>query len=179
MAYIGNSPANVGNYQVIDDISGSFNGSQTSFALASGGASMSPAKSSQLIINISGVMQQPDDSGTNGFLVNSTNIVFSSAPLAADTFWGVYQGQSVDIGTPSDNVVDTAHVKDGAITAAKIDAAVELGGPSLGTSSIIRTNAQTISENITIPSTSNGMSAGPITIADTYTVIVNGNWTII
>ena len=209
MAYIGNSPANVGNYQLLDDISGSFNGSQTSFALASGGAAMTPAKSSQLLINISGVMQQPDDSGTNGFLVNATNIVFSSAPLAADTFWGVYQGQSVDIGVVSndtiataqirdaqvtvakmavnsidsdqyvDGSIDTAHVADGAITAAKIDSAVELGGPSLGTSSVIRTNAQTISENITIPSTSNGMSAGPITIANTYTVTVNGNWTII
>ena len=53
------------------------------------------------------------------------------------------------------------------------------GGPSLGANSIIRTNAQTISENITIPSTSNGMSAGPITIADTYTVTVSGNWSII
>jgi len=209
MAYIGNSPANVGNYQLLDDISGSFNGSQTSFALASGGAAMTPAKSSQLLINISGVMQQPDDSGTNGFLVNATNIVFSSAPLAADTFWGVYLGQSVDVGTVSndtiataqirdaqvtvakmavnsidsdqyvDGSIDTAHVADGAITAAKIDSAVELGGPSLGTSSVIRTNAQTISENITIPSTSNGMSAGPITIADTYTVLVNGYWTII
>ena len=178
MAYIGNSPANVGNYQVIDDISGSFNGSQTSFALASGGASMTPAKSSQLIINISGVMQQPDDSGTNGFLVNATNIVFSSAPLANDTFWGVYQGQSVDIGTPSDDVVDTAHMKDGAITVAKIDSGVI--PPSLGTNAVIRTNAQTISENITIPSTSNGISAGPIiTIADGYTLTVNGYWTII
>jgi hypothetical protein len=209
MAYIGNSPANVGNYQLIDNISGSFNGSQTSFALASGGAAMTPAKSSQLLINISGVMQQPDDSGTNGFLVNATNIVFSSAPLAADTFWGVYLGQSVDVGTVSndtiatahikaaqitvakmavnsidsdqyvDGSIDTVHVADGAITAAKIDSAVELGGPSLGTSSVIRTNAQTISENITIPSTSNGMSAGPITIANTYTVTVNGYWTII
>ena len=122
MAYIGNSPANVGNYQIIDDISGSFDGSQTSFALASGGASMTPTKSSQLIVNISGVVQQPDDSATHGFLVNSNNIVFSSAPLAADTFWGVYQGQSVDIGTPSDDVVDTIHIKDGAITGAKIAA---------------------------------------------------------
>ena len=79
----------------------------------------------------------------------------------------------------SDNAVNTAEVADGAITAAKIDSAVELGGPSLGTSSIIRTNAQTISENITIPSTSNGMSAGPITIADGYTVTVNGNWSVV
>jgi hypothetical protein len=77
------------------------------------------------------------------------------------------------------NAVTTTRILDGAVTAAKIDSNVELGGPSLGTSSVIRTNAQTISENITIPSTSNGMSAGPITIADTYTVTVNGNWTII
>ena len=53
------------------------------------------------------------------------------------------------------------------------------GGPSLGTDSIIRTNAQTISENITIGSTTNGMSAGPITIADSYTVTVNGNWSVV
>jgi len=56
---------------------------------------------------------------------------------------------------------------------------ITAGGPSLGTNSIIRTNAQTISENITIPSTTNGMSAGPITIADTKTVTVNGNWSIV
>jgi len=51
--------------------------------------------------------------------------------------------------------------------------------PSLGLSSIIRTNAQTINENITIPSTTNGMTAGPITIASTKTVTVSGNWSIV
>ena len=75
--------------------------------------------------------------------------------------------------------VTSGGILDNTITAADINSAVELGGPSLGTSSVIRTNAQTISENITIPSTSNGMSAGPITIADTYTVTVSGNWSII
>ena len=56
---------------------------------------------------------------------------------------------------------------------------ITAGGPSLGTNSIIRTNAQTISENITIGSTTNGMSVGPITIADGYTVTVNGNWSVV
>ena len=51
--------------------------------------------------------------------------------------------------------------------------------PSLGISSIIRTNAQTINEDITISSTTNGMSAGPITIASTKTVTVNGNWSVV
>tara|TARA_R110002167_G_scaffold2241_4_gene11551 strand:+ start:246 stop:500 length:255 start_codon:yes stop_codon:yes gene_type:complete len=75
--------------------------------------------------------------------------------------------------------ITSANILDGTIVAADINSSVELGGPSLGASSIIRTNAQTISENITIPSTTNGMSAGPITIADSYTVTVNGNWSIV
>jgi len=75
--------------------------------------------------------------------------------------------------------VGTSDLEDGSVTAAKINSSVALGGPSLGAASIIRTNALTISENITIPSTSNGMSAGPITIADGYTVTVNGTWSIV
>ena len=75
--------------------------------------------------------------------------------------------------------ITTNEILDGTITANDINSAVELGGPSLGASSVIRTNAQTISENITIPSSSNGMSAGPITIADGYTVTVNGNWSVV
>jgi len=77
------------------------------------------------------------------------------------------------------SAITTAKVADGAITAAKINSAVALGGPSLGTASIIRTNANTISENITIPANTNGMSAGPITIADGNTIILNGTWSIV
>ena len=105
MAYIGNSPANVGNYQIVDDISSSFNGSLTSFALASGSVTITPAKSGQLLVGVNGVMQEPDDTGTNGFKVSGSNIVFSSAPESGDSFWGVYQGQNVDIGTPSTDTV--------------------------------------------------------------------------
>jgi len=120
MAYIGNSPANVGNYQIVDDISGSFNGSTTSFALASGSITITPAKSGQLLVGVNGVMQQPDDTGTNGFKVSGSNVVFSSAPASGDTFWAVYQGQAVDVGTPSAGTVDTTQLADGAVTAAKI-----------------------------------------------------------
>ena len=81
--------------------------------------------------------------------------------------------------TISGNGITTNEILNDTILAADINSGVELGGPSLGASSVIRTNAQTISENITIASTSNGMSAGPITIADGYTVTVNGNWSIV
>lgn len=51
--------------------------------------------------------------------------------------------------------------------------------PYLGDNSIIRTNATTIAANITIPSGTNGMSAGPITIASGVVVTVTGDWSIV
>jgi hypothetical protein len=104
MAYIGNSPANVGSYQEVDTIS-TFNGSLTSFALTAGSSAISPAKSGQLLVSLNGVMQEPDDTGTNGFKVSGSNIVFSSAPATGSTFWAMFQGNNVDVGTPSAGVV--------------------------------------------------------------------------
>ena len=51
--------------------------------------------------------------------------------------------------------------------------------PYLGSNSIIRTNANNIAENITIDSSTNGMSAGPIEIDSGFTVTVNGEWSIV
>tara|TARA_B100000676_G_C17817901_1_gene701025 strand:- start:540 stop:848 length:309 start_codon:yes stop_codon:yes gene_type:complete len=81
----------------------------------------------------------------------------------------------------ADDGITTAKIADDAVTAAKIDDAVELGGPSLGTSSVIRTNANTISENITFASNTNGMSAGTITIASgsTVTIASGTTWIIV
>jgi hypothetical protein len=60
------------------------------------------------------------------------------------------------------------------------------GGPSLGEESVVRTNNDAISENITIGPTAgdeftNGMSVGPIEIENTYTVTVEstGAWSIV
>ena len=109
----------------------------------------------------------------------SANAV-TTAKIAGDAVDGTkIADDSIDSEHYANASIDTAHVADGAITAAKIDSAVELGGPSLGASSIIRTNALTISENITIPATSSGASFGPISVADGYTVSVAGYWSII
>ena len=60
------------------------------------------------------------------------------------------------------------------------------GGPSLGEKSIIRTNDTTISENLTVGATAgsefaNGMTVGPVEIANGYTVTVEttGAWSIV
>jgi len=59
----------------------------------------------------------------------------------------------------------------GDVLASALDNAIG-GGPSLGTNSVIRTNAKTIAENITFAGTENGMSTGPITVNSGYTVTV-------
>ena len=48
-----------------------------------------------------------------------------------------------------------------------------------GLNAIMRTNAQTISENLSVASTVNAQTTGPITIADGYTVTVLGYWTVV
>ena len=92
MAYIGNTLRTAQpNYQIIDDISSTFDGSRTSFALQVGGATPAPFPVSQqhCLISVGGVIQQPDPTGTDGFLLSGSNIVFSSAPAAGQDFFGV------------------------------------------------------------------------------------------
>ena len=104
-----------------------------------------------LIVSISGVKQS-----VNSYAVTGTLLDFGAGnppPAGTNTLEVVYLGLKADPSPIQDQ--------------------------TLGTNAIMRTNAQTISENITIGSTTNGMSAGPITIADGYTVTVNGNWSVI
>jgi hypothetical protein len=77
--------------------------------------------------------------------------------------------------------VGTSELEDGSVTAAKINSAVALGGPSLGTASIVRTNAQVINEDITIPSSTNASTIGDITVnaGKTVTVSSGSTWVIL
>ena len=79
----------------------------------------------------------------------------------------------------ADDAVTVAKIADDAVTAAKIHDDVALGGPSLGTSSVMRTNANSISENITVPINTNAMSVGPMTLAVGNTITINGVYTVI
>ena len=72
----------------------------------------------------------------------------------------------------ADGTVVAAEIADSAVTAVKIHPDVVLGGPSRGTLSVIRTNANTIGENITFAANTNGTSAGPITINSGFTVTI-------
>jgi len=89
--------------------------------------------------------------------------------------------ESVGTSDLEDGSVTTAKVVDGAITAAKINSSVALGGPSLGTNSVIRTNAKVINENITFTGAENGMTIGPITVnaGKTVTVASGSTWVVL
>ena len=91
MPYIGNTIRAADDYRLIDDISSSFNGSTTSFALQVAGSAPVPFPKSpqQVLISVNGVIQEPDPSGSSGFNLVGTNLVFSSAPTNGHAFFGI------------------------------------------------------------------------------------------
>ena len=44
---------------------------------------------------------------------------------------------------------------------------------------VIKTNRNNIGKNVSIPTGTNGLSTGPISINNGFTVTVNGEWTIV
>jgi hypothetical protein len=92
VAYIGNDlQVAFQSYKNIDDISGLFDGVITSFPLTVNGTTPVPLpiNSQQCTISVGGVIQKPDDTGTEGFRLVGSNIEFSSAPNIGEDFFGV------------------------------------------------------------------------------------------
>ena len=88
MPYIGRGLGPTGAFRILDDVSGSFNGSTTTFALSSGNTALTIGLPQTLVIAVDGVVQEP---GT-AYTISGSNIVFAAAPQAAATFWGVELG---------------------------------------------------------------------------------------
>ena len=142
MAYIGKTPL-VGNYSKIDDISSSFNGSDTSFTLQSGGVNIVPQNEQSIIISISGVVQEPN----TAYTVSGSTITFTGTPASTDTFFGVVLGNTLDIGTPSDATVSAAKLS----------------------SSFFVKNNQTLT-NLSLSSSENALLVGTVTVSGTITI---------
>jgi hypothetical protein len=90
--------ASATNIKVLDDISGSFNGSTQTFPLTVSGVSLTPVNAQQLRIVLGGVIQSP---GTD-YNVSGSNIVFTTAPDAALEFSGVSLGPSLPVTYAND-----------------------------------------------------------------------------
>lgn len=92
------TPASASNIKVLDDISGSFNGSTQTFAITSGGVSIISANAQQLRIVLGGVVQSP---GVD-YIISASSITFTTAPAAGLTFSGVSLGPAVPITYAND-----------------------------------------------------------------------------
>ena len=104
-----------------------------------------------IIVCISGVKQ-----AVNAYAVTGTTLDFgvgNPPPAGTNTLEVVYLGLKADPSPIQDQ--------------------------TLGLNAIMRTNAQTITENMSVASTVNAQSTGPITIADTKVVTVLGYWTVV
>ena len=104
-----------------------------------------------IIVCISGVKQ-----AVNAYAVTGTTLDFGAGnppPAGTNTLEIVYLGLKADPSPIQDQ--------------------------TLGLNAIMRTNAQTITENMTVASTVNAQSTGPITIQDTKVVTVLGYWTVV
>ena len=92
MGYLGNNlQAAYSNYQLIDSLTASFDGTTTSFPLRVNSVIPVPfpLNEQNVLISVGGVPQKPDPTGAEGFKFLGTNIVFSSAPKTGEAFWGV------------------------------------------------------------------------------------------
>ena len=111
--FAGSSASEISN---LDNIAGSFNGSTTTFALAKGGASVSPLSAVQLRVVLGGVTQT---AGTD-YTISGSNITFTTAPLAGLTCTITQLGVALSLADPAN----------GSVTPAKLST----GGPSWNSS---------------------------------------------
>ena len=91
------------------------------------------------------------------------------------TAYGV-SGVTIDFGAGNPPPSGTNNIE---IIYMGLRADYTMADQTLGTDAIMRTNAQVINENITIPTTTNAVSAGPVTVTSPYVVTNSGNWTIV
>jgi len=116
MAYIGSEPNFLNQNREVDDISGSFDGSTTTFNLKISNENVSPESVNAILVSLGGVLQNP---GTD-YTINAATITFTTAPASGLDFWGLILGKSVDIASVSDGTVTTAKLVGQAVTAAKL-----------------------------------------------------------
>jgi len=114
MPYLGRPVTNAGQFEIIDDISSDFDGSDVSFTLQVGGTDILPDASNVTIV-LDGVVQIP----SSAYSITGSTINFSEAPADGVEFHGVLAGQSQFI--ESDFIVDSMIKSTANISGSKIN----------------------------------------------------------
>lgn len=79
--------------KILDDVSGSFDGIETSFPMTSGLISIKADSSELVRLNLGGVIQDP----TNDYSVSGSNLIFSTPPASGLTFSAILLGSSFNV----------------------------------------------------------------------------------
>ena len=111
MAYIGKSPV-IGNFVKLDAIT-AVNG-QAAYTMQNGGANFTSYDNvNQFLVSLNGILQAPTDS----FTVSGSTLTFASNLSTGDVIdFVLVLGNSLDIGTPSDNTVTAAKLNNDIIS---------------------------------------------------------------
>ena len=161
------SPSSPSEINVLDDISGSFNGSTQTFSLTISSIAHTPGNAQQLRVVLGGVVQEP---GVD-YTVSGSDITFTTPPSALLDCSIVSLGPAVPV-----NIID-----DGSVTPAKLST----GGPSWNASGDLSVSGNvSIAGTLTYETVTDVDSVGLITARDgliantgtaTTALIVNGD----
>ena len=144
MPYIGRQSGDTGQYIRCNTITP--DGSTTTFALTNvlDNSAVTPGTVNNVLCSLSGVIQAP----SSAFTLSTSNIVFSAAPDAADVVdFVIVLGDTISIGTPTDNTVSMAKIVDDAVTMAKLNLTYDTTTTATGDASTV---AFTINSNRTV-----------------------------
>ncbi|MEC8490435.1 MAG: hypothetical protein VXZ13_16135, partial [Pseudomonadota bacterium] len=134
-----------GNNLNIQTFSG--DGSATSFTM-----SVNPINENNTIVHIDGVYQQKSSYSTSG-----TTLTFSAAPANGTTI-EVATFTQTEINVPVNDTIDTVHIKDDAVTSAKLGGNLTTPGNLTVTGTLTGTLATAAQTNITSVGTLTGLT---------------------
>ena len=164
MAYIGKEPAKVGQRPSEDTFTAT--AAQTVFTLTA-----DVDYESDIFVSINCVIQTNAAFALSG--TGSRTLTFTSGMTVGDVVRVLHHGYKPSTISVEDASITTQKIADDSVTQAKINSAVVLGGPSIGTiPNFIRTNAKTVTAAITFAGTENGITAGPVTFSGSGSVTV-------
>lgn len=125
------------------------------------------ANANELEIFVNNVRQEP----AVAYNVAGTALTMTGNVASTDDFYVVYQGKAVQTTTPSPASVTAAMLAQGA-AGSYLGDATQLGN-------IIRVHEKELNTSVTVAANTNGMCAGPLTLASGVVITVSAGATLV
>jgi len=125
------------------------------------------ANANELEIFVNNVRQEP----AVAYTVAGTALTMTGNVASTDDFYVVYQGKAVQTTTPSPASVTAAMLAQGA-AGSYLGDATQLGN-------IIRVHEKELNTSVTVAANTNGMCAGPLTLASGVVITVSAGATLV